>query len=69
MEVTADRTGEKWSDHGQLTSPTVDGKTYDGQYGPTDQSERIRLCETYFHNVPLGLSATSTAGVNTGFNR
>ncbi len=63
------RTGEKWSDHSQLTSLTVAGKTYAGQYGSTDQSERIKLGDTYFHNGPLGLSATSTVGVDTGFNR
>lgn len=45
------------------------GKTYAGQYGSTDQSERIKLGDTFFHNGPLGLSATSTAGVDTGFNR
>ncbi|MGW7276328.1 RHS repeat-associated core domain-containing protein [Streptomyces sp. NPDC054864] len=63
------RTGEKWSDHSQLTSLTVGGKTYEGQYGSTDQSERIKLGDTYFHNGPIGLSAASTAGVDTGFNR
>ncbi len=63
------RTGEKWSGHSQLTSLTLDSKKYDGQYGSTDQSERIKLGDTYFHNGPLGLSATSTAGVDTGFNR
>ncbi|NKI40789.1 RHS repeat-associated core domain-containing protein [Streptomyces physcomitrii] len=63
------RTAETWSDHSQLTSLTVGGKTYQGQYGSTDQSERIRLGDTYFHNGPLGLSATSTAGADTGFNR
>nr|WP_232627224.1 RHS repeat-associated core domain-containing protein [Streptomyces alfalfae] len=63
------RTGEKWSDHSQLTSLTVGGTTYAGQYGSTDQSERIKLGDTYFHNGPLGLSATSTAGKDTGFNR
>ncbi|WP_369211725.1 RHS repeat-associated core domain-containing protein [Streptomyces flavofungini] len=63
------RTGEKWSDHSQLTSLTVGGRTYEGQYGSTDQSERIKLGDTWFHNGPLGLSATSTAGVDTSFNR
>ncbi|MEW2390121.1 RHS repeat-associated core domain-containing protein [Streptomyces venezuelae] len=63
------RTGEKWSDHSQLTSLTVGGTTFDGRYGSTDQSERIKLGDTYFHNGPLGLSATSTTGVDTGFNR
>ncbi|MVO86417.1 RHS repeat protein [Streptomyces sp. p1417] len=63
------RTKETWSDFSQLTSLTVGGKTYDGQYGSTDQSERVRLGDTFFHNGPLGLSAKSTAGVDTGFNR
>ncbi|MEU9026234.1 RHS repeat-associated core domain-containing protein [Streptomyces sp. NPDC048383] len=63
------RTAEKWSDHSQMTSVTVGGKTYAGQYGSTDQSERIKLGDTFFHNGPLGLSAKSTAGVDTGFNR
>ncbi|MEV1049233.1 RHS repeat-associated core domain-containing protein [Streptomyces sp. NPDC049916] len=63
------RTGIKWTDHSQMTSITTGGKTYAGEYGSTDQSERIRLGDTFFHNGPLGLSATSTAGVDTGFNR
>ncbi|MFE0454990.1 RHS repeat-associated core domain-containing protein [Streptomyces sp. NPDC058914] len=63
------RTGETWSDHSQMTSITVNGKTYTGQYGSTDQSERIRLRDTYFHNGPFGLSAKSTAGLDMGFNR
>ncbi|MFI2726732.1 RHS repeat-associated core domain-containing protein [Streptomyces sp. NPDC018584] len=63
------RTGEKWSDHSQLTSLTVAGKTYASQYGSTDQSERIKLGDTYFHNGPLGLSAASTGGVDAGSNQ
>ncbi|WP_327187300.1 RHS repeat-associated core domain-containing protein [Streptomyces sp. NBC_01334] len=63
------RTGETWSDHSQMTSITVNGKTYAGQYGSTDQSERIKLGDTFFHNGPLGLSAKSTGGVDMGFNR
>jgi RHS repeat-associated protein len=63
------RTGETWTDYSQLTSVTVGGKTYTGQYGSTDQSERIRLGDTFFHNGPLGLSAKTTAGVDMGFNR
>jgi hypothetical protein len=31
---------------------TVGGTTYAGQYGSTDQSERIRLGDTHFHNGP-----------------
>ncbi|MEU2482542.1 RHS repeat-associated core domain-containing protein [Streptomyces sp. NPDC013130] len=63
------RTEEKWSDYSQMTSVTVAGKTYAGQYGSTDQSERIKLGDTFFHNGPIGLAGTSTAGVDTGFNR
>ncbi|MFI9809443.1 RHS repeat-associated core domain-containing protein [Streptomyces sp. NPDC052301] len=63
------RTGEKWTDHSQMSSITVGGNTYAGQYGSTDQSERIKLGDTYFHNGPLGLSAKTTAGVDMGFNR
>lgn len=63
------RTGETWTDYSQMSSITANGKTYGGQYGSTDQSERIRLGDTYFHNGPLGLSAKSTAGVDMGFNR
>ncbi|MDH6229393.1 RHS repeat-associated core domain-containing protein [Streptomyces sp. MJP52] len=63
------RTAEKWSDYSQLTSLTVGGTTYAGQYGSTDQSERIRLGDTFFHNGPLGLSAKTTAGVDMSFNR
>ncbi|MFE5208951.1 RHS repeat-associated core domain-containing protein [Streptomyces sp. NPDC056600] len=65
----ATRTAEKWSDYSQLTSLTVGGTTYAGQYGSTDQSERIRLGDTFFHNGPLGLSAKTTGGVDMGFNR
>ncbi|WP_309051102.1 RHS repeat-associated core domain-containing protein [Streptomyces sp.] len=63
------RTAVSWSDHSQMTSVTVGGRTYAGQYGSTDQSERIKLGDTFFHNGPLGLSAKSTGGVDTGFNR
>ncbi|MFE3676058.1 RHS repeat-associated core domain-containing protein [Streptomyces griseus] len=63
------RTEVKWTDYSQMTSITTGGKTYAGQYGSTDQSERIKLGDTFFHNGPLGLAATSTAGVDTGFNR
>ncbi|MER7487623.1 RHS repeat-associated core domain-containing protein [Streptomyces sp. NPDC126497] len=63
------RTGEVWSDYSQMTSITVGGRTYAGQYGSTDQSERIKLGDTFFHNGPLGLSAKTTAGVDMGFNR
>ncbi|PSM41187.1 Wall-associated protein [Streptomyces dioscori] len=63
------RTSETWSDFSQLTSVTVAGKTYPGEYGSTDSSERHRLGDTYFHPGPLGLAAETTAGADTGFVR
>ncbi|MET9365227.1 RHS repeat-associated core domain-containing protein [Streptomyces sp. NPDC006632] len=63
------RTAEKWSDYSQLKSLTVGSTTYAGQYASTDQSERTKLGQTAFHNGPLGLSAETTGGVDTGFNR
>ncbi|WP_456340825.1 RHS repeat-associated core domain-containing protein [Streptomyces solincola] len=68
-EADAIRTGVKWSDYSQMTALTVGGKTYAGQYASTDQSERIKLGDTFFHHGPLGLSAKTTAGVDMGFNR
>ncbi|WP_138907019.1 hypothetical protein [Streptomyces chryseus] len=59
-------TAEKWSDCSQLTSLTVGGKTYAGQYGSTDRSERSKLGDTFFCNGPFGLSAKSTGGVRNG---
>ncbi|MEU9191344.1 hypothetical protein AB0D14_44095 [Streptomyces sp. NPDC048484] len=44
-------------------------KTSIGRYGSTYQSERIRLGDTCIHNGAPGRSGTSTAGVDTGFNR
>ncbi|MFD4790675.1 hypothetical protein ACFWN1_27200 [Streptomyces sp. NPDC058459] len=63
------RTGETWTDHSQMSAITVNGKTYAGKYGSTDQSERLQLGDTAFHNGPLGLSAKTTAGADMGFNR
>ncbi|MEW2319497.1 RHS repeat-associated core domain-containing protein [Streptomyces bauhiniae] len=63
------RTAETWTDHSQMSSITVNSKTYAGLYGSTDQSERIKLGDTLFHNGPLGLSAKTTAGTDMGFNR
>ncbi|MER7148379.1 RHS repeat-associated core domain-containing protein [Streptomyces xanthochromogenes] len=63
------RTAEKWSDYSQLKSLTVGSTVYAGQYASTDQSERTKLGQTSFHNGPLGLSAETTGGVDTGFNR
>ncbi|NUV77949.1 RHS repeat-associated core domain-containing protein [Streptomyces fungicidicus] len=66
---TATRTGSQWNGFSQNTSLTVGGKTYAAQYGATDQSERIKLGDTFFHNGPLGLAAKSTGGTDMGFNR
>ncbi|RZE01521.1 Wall-associated protein, partial [Streptomyces albidoflavus] len=66
---TATRTGSQWNGFSQNTSLTVSGKTYAAQYGSTDQSERIKLGDTFFHNGPLGLSAKSQDGTDMGFNR
>ncbi|WP_343235726.1 RHS repeat-associated core domain-containing protein [Streptomyces sp. SID10815] len=63
------RTNETWTDHSQMSSITVNNKTYAGQYGSTDQSERVKLGDTLFHNGPLGLSAKTTGAVDMGFNR
>ncbi len=63
------RTDAQWSDHSQMTSVEVDGTTFDAQYASTDQSERIRLGNTWFHNGPLGLAAKTTAGQDMGFVR
>ncbi|WP_030568297.1 hypothetical protein [Streptomyces aureocirculatus] len=38
-------------------------------YGSTGRSERVKLGDAFFRNGPLGLSAKSTGGVDTGFNR
>ncbi|MFJ7001079.1 RHS repeat-associated core domain-containing protein [Streptomyces albidoflavus] len=63
------RTIGQWNGFSQNTSLTVSGKTYAAQYGATDQSERIKLGDTFFHNGPLGLSAKSQGGTDMGFNR
>ncbi|WP_237500793.1 RHS repeat-associated core domain-containing protein [Streptomyces sp. SID8370] len=66
---TATRTGSQWNGFSQNTSLTVGGRTYAAQYGATDQSERIKLGDTFFHNGPLGLSAKSQGGTDMGFDR
>ncbi|MFI7388033.1 RHS repeat-associated core domain-containing protein [Streptomyces sp. NPDC049813] len=63
------RLGASWSDHSQMTSVTLSWRNFRGQYASTDQSERIQLAGTYFHNGPIGLAGASTAGVDTGFVR
>ena len=63
------RTGSTWSDFSQLTSTTVGGHKYDAEYASTDNSERVKVGDTFFHQGPIGLAATSTAGEDTGFVR
>ncbi|MFF5616052.1 RHS repeat-associated core domain-containing protein [Streptomyces albidoflavus] len=63
------RTIGQWNGFSQNTSLTVSGRTYAAQYGATDQSERIKLGDTFFHNGPLGLSAKSQGGTDMGFDR
>ncbi|MEW1903660.1 hypothetical protein [Streptomyces sp. NPDC086147] len=48
------RTAVKWSDHSQMTSLTVGGRTYAGQYGSTDQSERVKLGDPVNRIDPRG---------------
>ncbi|RCG23908.1 RHS repeat protein [Streptomyces reniochalinae] len=63
------RTNSTWSDFSQLTSTTVGGTKYDAEYASTDNSERVKVGATFFHQGPIGLAATSTSGVDTGFVR
>ncbi|MFI0975553.1 RHS repeat-associated core domain-containing protein [Streptomyces sp. NPDC021093] len=63
------RTAGVWSDHSQQTAVTVAGKTYNGLYGSTDQSERLFLGDTTFHNGPLGLAGKTDPTGDTGFHR
>ncbi|WP_353945307.1 RHS repeat-associated core domain-containing protein [Streptomyces sp. HUAS MG91] len=63
------RTAETYTDFSQLSSITTNGTARAGQYASTDSSERVKLGETVFHNGPVGLSASTTAGVDTGFIR
>ncbi|MFJ8988820.1 RHS repeat domain-containing protein [Streptomyces sp. NPDC102279] len=63
------RTAETWTDFSQMSAITTGGTARAGQYASTDSSERTKLGETTFHNGPVGLSATTTAGLDTGFIR
>ncbi|MFJ4714027.1 RHS repeat-associated core domain-containing protein [Streptomyces sp. NPDC088785] len=63
------RTAETYTDFSQLSSITTGGTARAGQYASTDSSERVKLGETVFHNGPVGLSASTTAGLDTGFIR
>ncbi|WP_455567272.1 RHS repeat-associated core domain-containing protein [Streptomyces cinereoruber] len=63
------RTGETWTDHGQLKSITTAGTTRALTHAGTDNTERTELADTTFHHTALGLTGTTTAGVDTGFIR
>lgn len=65
----AARTGETWTDHGQLKSITTAGTTRALTHAGTDNTERIKLADTTFHHTALGLTGTTTAGADTGFIR
>nr|WP_051096291.1 RHS repeat-associated core domain-containing protein [Streptomyces sulphureus] len=63
------RTSNTWSDFSQLTATTTGGTDYEGEYASTDNSERVRFGDTHFHQGPIGLAATTTDEVDTGFVR
>ena len=63
------RTDEQYTSFDQLEHVTVGGTSYDAQYAGTTNTERTRLGTTLFHHGPLGMSAQTTAGVDTGFVR
>ncbi|MGA5499245.1 RHS repeat-associated core domain-containing protein [Streptomyces cinereoruber] len=63
------RTGETWTDHGQLKSITTASTTRALTHAGTDNTERTELADTAFHHTALGLTGTTTAGVDTGFIR
>ncbi|MFF8873332.1 hypothetical protein [Streptomyces massasporeus] len=41
------RTAEKWIDHSPMWSITLAGMTYAGRHGSADQSERVKLGDTF----------------------
>lgn len=63
------RSSETWSDHSQLKTITTSGTTRDAVHAGTDNSERTKLGDTWFHHTALGLTGTTTAGTDTGFIR
>lgn len=65
----AARTAEQYTPFDQLKNITVAGTSYTATYGGTDSSERLSLGTTTFRNGPLGLTAQTTAGKDTGFVR
>ncbi|MEU9983785.1 RHS repeat-associated core domain-containing protein [Streptomyces sp. NPDC050856] len=63
------RSSETWSDHSQLKTITTSGTARDAVHAGTDNSERTKLGDTWFHHTALGLTGTTTAGADTGFIR
>ncbi|MGA4798987.1 RHS repeat-associated core domain-containing protein [Streptomyces lavendulocolor] len=63
------RSSETWSDHSQLKTITTSGTARDAVHAGTDNSERTKLGDTWFHHTALGLAGTTTAGIDTGFIR
>ncbi|WP_344358281.1 RHS repeat-associated core domain-containing protein [Streptomyces gobitricini] len=63
------RSSETWTDHSQLKTITTSGTARDAVHAGTDNSERTKLGDTWFHHTALGLTGTTTAGVDTGFIR
>ncbi|MEV4999382.1 RHS repeat-associated core domain-containing protein [Streptomyces niveus] len=63
------RTGETFSDHGQLTNITTAATARDLVHAGTTNDERTKLAGTWFHSTALGLSGTTTGSTDTGFIR
>ncbi|MFE9743102.1 RHS repeat-associated core domain-containing protein [Streptomyces sp. NPDC006477] len=63
------RTGETWTDHGQLKSITTAGTARALTHAGTDNTERTKLADTTFHHTAFGLTGTTIAGADTGFIR
>ncbi|MFC8829669.1 RHS repeat-associated core domain-containing protein [Streptomyces sp. NPDC057137] len=63
------RTGETFSDHGQLTNITTATTARDLVHAGTTNDERTKLAGTWFHSTALGLSGTTTGSSDTGFIR
>ncbi|MFJ2633926.1 hypothetical protein ACIO6U_18560 [Streptomyces sp. NPDC087422] len=51
----------------QLTALTAGSTAYTAAYSGTDNAEHTRLGATTFHNGPERLSASTTAGTDTGY--
>ncbi|MEU9983571.1 RHS repeat-associated core domain-containing protein [Streptomyces sp. NPDC050856] len=63
------RSSETWTDHRQLKTITTSGTARDAAHAGTDNSERTKLGDTWFHTTALGLTGSTTAGTDTGFIR